>query len=88
MVHWYIIPIGVELGMDPAVLKNFSHFVEIIEFAMTNAKRTDADLFYLQEFNHQIFVRLWGKLKLLNGHVIPLKQRIKYSDNHFGLRYV
>ena len=49
LVHWYIIPIGVELGMDPAVLKNFSQFVEIIEFAMTNAKRTDADLFYLQE---------------------------------------
>ena len=49
LVHWYIIPIGVELGMAPAVLQNFSHFVEIIEFAMTIAKRTDADLFYLQE---------------------------------------
>jgi hypothetical protein len=49
LIHWYIIPIGVELRMHSGVLKNFSEFVEIIEFAMTNAKRTDADLSYLQE---------------------------------------
>ena len=49
LVHWYIVPIGVELGMNSAILKNFSQFVEIIEFAMTNVKRTDEDLSYLQE---------------------------------------
>ena len=49
LLHWYIIPIGMETGMNPSVLKNFSQFVEIIEFAMTNTKRTDADLSYLQE---------------------------------------
>ena len=49
LLHWYIIPIGIETGMDPSVLKNFSMLVEIIEFAMTNAKRTDEDLSTLQE---------------------------------------
>ena len=49
LVHWYIVPIGVELGMNSAILKNFSQFVEIIEFSMTNVKRTDKDLSYLQE---------------------------------------
>jgi len=49
LLHWYIIPIGIETGMHPSVLKNFSQFVEIIEFAMTSTKRTDANLSYLQE---------------------------------------
>jgi hypothetical protein len=35
LVHWYIIPIGLELGLDSTVLKNYSLLVEAIEFAMT-----------------------------------------------------
>lgn len=34
LLHWYILPIGMELGFDPGVLQNFSHFVSAIEFAM------------------------------------------------------
>ena len=37
LLHWYIIPIGVELQFNESVLSNFSHFVNIVEFAMTIA---------------------------------------------------
>jgi hypothetical protein len=42
LVHWYIIPIGLEL--DSTVLQNYSHFVEAIEFAMTVKARNGDDL--------------------------------------------
>jgi len=65
LLHWYIIPIGIETGMHPSVLKNFSQFVEIIEFAMTSTKRTDANLSYLQEL---IIKFLLGFEKLYIGN--------------------
>jgi hypothetical protein len=30
LLHWYIIPIGTEIGMDPTVLQNFSRFAAAI----------------------------------------------------------
>ena len=44
LLHWYIIPIGTEIGMDPTVLQNFSRFVAAIEFAMIIQPRDDAEL--------------------------------------------
>jgi hypothetical protein len=44
LLHWYIIPIGSEIGMDPTVLWNFSRFTAAIEFAMTIQPRDDAEL--------------------------------------------
>ncbi|KAF8218479.1 hypothetical protein L208DRAFT_1427213 [Tricholoma matsutake] len=35
LLHWYIIPIGIEIGINSIVLQNFSYFVEAVEFAMT-----------------------------------------------------
>jgi hypothetical protein len=35
LLHWYILPIGIELGFNPAVLENFSLFVQIAEQSMT-----------------------------------------------------
>jgi hypothetical protein len=35
LLHWYIIPIGIELEFNPAVLENFSFFAEAVERAMT-----------------------------------------------------
>jgi len=49
LLHWYIIPIGIEIGMDPTVLQNFSHFVEAIEFAMMIQPREDGELQKLHE---------------------------------------
>jgi hypothetical protein len=49
LLHWYIIPIGTEIGMDPTVLQNFSHFAAAIEFAMTIQPRDDAELQYLHK---------------------------------------
>lgn len=40
LVHWYIIPIGIELEFDPGVLQNYSYFVEAVEFAMTIKARS------------------------------------------------
>ena len=37
-------PIGIEIGMDPSVLRNFSCFVAAIEFAMTIQPREDGEL--------------------------------------------
>ena len=44
LLHWYIIPIGTEIGMDPTVLQNFSRFAAAIEFAMIIQPRNDAEL--------------------------------------------
>ncbi|KAF8995356.1 hypothetical protein BDQ17DRAFT_1218084, partial [Cyathus striatus] len=35
LLHWYILPIGMELGFDAMILANFSHFVSAIEFVMS-----------------------------------------------------
>jgi Transposase family tnp2 len=44
LLHWYIIPIGIELGFNSLVLQNFSHFAEAVEFAMTISERTEKEL--------------------------------------------
>ena len=44
LLHWYILPIGMELGLDARVLENFSDFVSAIEFSMTVKSRSDADI--------------------------------------------
>ena len=40
LLHWYIIPIGIELEFNTVVLDNFSHFVEAVEMAMTIKPRS------------------------------------------------
>lgn len=50
LVHWYIIPIGLELEFNIEVLTNFADFVTAVENAMTIKPRTEneiADLFGL-----------------------------------------
>ena len=44
LLHWYIIPIGIELEFNPVVLENFSHFVEAVERAMTVKPRSEDEL--------------------------------------------
>ncbi|KAF8800249.1 hypothetical protein BYT27DRAFT_7006089, partial [Phlegmacium glaucopus] len=53
LLHWYIIPIGIELGFNSIVLQNFANFSEIIEFAMTLKPRSQKELL---DF-HQMIVR-------------------------------
>lgn len=48
LLHWYIVPMGIDLGMNAEVLKNFSVFSEIAEYAMTPKARSEEDLQYLQ----------------------------------------
>ena len=47
LLHWYIIPIGIELEFPSMLLKNFSDFVEIVETAMTISPRSGQDLIVL-----------------------------------------
>jgi hypothetical protein len=35
LLHWYILPIGLELEFDFSILDNFSYFVYAVETAMT-----------------------------------------------------
>jgi hypothetical protein len=44
LLHWYIIPIGIELGFNSIVLQNFSQFVQAMEFSMTLLPRSESDL--------------------------------------------
>jgi hypothetical protein len=44
LLHWYIIPIGIELGFNPAVLENFSRFVKAVEMAMIISPRSETEL--------------------------------------------
>ncbi|KAF8868877.1 hypothetical protein BD779DRAFT_1458932 [Infundibulicybe gibba] len=49
LLHWYIVPIGIELEFNPNVLQNFALFVNAIEFAMTIKPRSTDDLKQLSE---------------------------------------
>jgi len=53
LLHWYIIPIGIELGFNSLLLANFSDFVEAIEMAMTISPRSTQELVNL----HQVLQR-------------------------------
>jgi hypothetical protein len=44
LLHWYIIPIGIEIGINSIVLQNFAYFSEAVEFAMTLKARSQDDL--------------------------------------------
>ncbi|KAI0037476.1 hypothetical protein FA95DRAFT_1506941, partial [Auriscalpium vulgare] len=44
LLHWYIIPLGLELGFNAIVLANFAKFVEIADIAMTIQAHTSDDL--------------------------------------------
>jgi hypothetical protein len=43
LLHWYIMPIGIELEFNPLVLDNFSHFVGAVEMAMTTKPRSEVE---------------------------------------------
>ncbi|KAF8900457.1 hypothetical protein CPB84DRAFT_1778963, partial [Gymnopilus junonius] len=47
LLHWYVLPIGMELGFDPLVLENFSQLVSAIEFAMSIKERTESEIMSL-----------------------------------------
>lgn len=44
LLHWFMIPMGIELGFNPSALKNLSELVFIIEYAMKCVKRSEKDL--------------------------------------------
>jgi hypothetical protein len=44
LLHWYTLPIGMELGFDPYVLDNYANLVKAIEFAMSIKPRSDAEI--------------------------------------------
>jgi hypothetical protein len=44
LLHWYIIPIGIELQFNSTVLENFSHFSNAVEMAMTIKARSEKEL--------------------------------------------
>jgi hypothetical protein len=47
LLHWYILPIGMELGFDTGILQNFSSFVSAIEFAMFIQAHSEDNIAYL-----------------------------------------
>jgi Transposase family tnp2 len=65
LVHWYILPIGIELEFNPELLLNFSHFVAILEFAMTIKPRSEEEL---QQLHNRIKAFLIGFEKLYIGN--------------------
>ncbi|KAF6748073.1 hypothetical protein DFP72DRAFT_820943 [Ephemerocybe angulata] len=49
LLHWYILPIGLELEFDFLLLDNFSYFVHAVETAMTVQAHSQKSLAALQE---------------------------------------
>ncbi|KAF9455226.1 hypothetical protein BDZ94DRAFT_1327679, partial [Collybia nuda] len=49
LLHWYILPMGIELEFDMTVLENFSYFVAIVEKAMTIQSHSISDLALLKQ---------------------------------------
>ena len=44
LLHWYIIPIGIELGFNSLVLQKYLHSAEAVEFTMTISEHTEKNL--------------------------------------------
>lgn len=57
VLHWYLIPVGIELGFNSEVLLNVAKFVDIVEWAMTIRPHTLTDL---QRFHQEIQTFLTG----------------------------
>ncbi|KAF9455367.1 hypothetical protein BDZ94DRAFT_1316305 [Collybia nuda] len=49
LLHWYILPIGIELEFNTTLLENFSDFVAIVETAMTIQSHSMSDLACLKQ---------------------------------------
>jgi hypothetical protein len=49
LLHWYLVPMAIELGFHPNVIENFADFVWCVEFAMTSIARTEEDLWTLRK---------------------------------------
>lgn len=49
LLHWYFLPIGLELEFNPNVLHVFSLFAYIVDYAMTIKPRSEADLVQLRK---------------------------------------
>ena len=49
LLHWYLVPMAIELGFHPKVIENFADFVWCVEFAMTPIPRTEEDLWTLRK---------------------------------------
>ena len=49
LLHWYIIPVGIELGFNHLLLANFSEFVEAVEMVMTISPRSKQELVELHQ---------------------------------------
>jgi hypothetical protein len=44
VLHWYFVPMAIELRLPTQMTQNFSKLVRIVEFAMTPIPRSDTDL--------------------------------------------
>ncbi|TEB34533.1 hypothetical protein FA13DRAFT_1625508 [Coprinellus micaceus] len=53
VLHWYFIPMAIELGIDMQVLQNFSKLVRIVEFAMTPVPRSEPELAELEQLTKE-----------------------------------
>ncbi|KAF9521402.1 hypothetical protein CPB83DRAFT_928297, partial [Crepidotus variabilis] len=65
VLHWYFIPIAIELALNSIVLSTFAQFVEIIDFAMTIKPRSEKDLEYLHDLITQ-FLTNYERLFVAN----------------------
>jgi hypothetical protein len=57
ILHWYMLPIGLELEINYSVLQHFSLFVYAVEFAMTVGKRSDEELWELSGVIHDFLLQ-------------------------------
>ncbi|KAJ3513341.1 hypothetical protein NMY22_g15065 [Coprinellus aureogranulatus] len=49
ILHWYLIPMAIELSIDIRIIQNFAKLVRIVEFAMTPVPRSEAELANLEK---------------------------------------
>ncbi|KAH6905641.1 hypothetical protein BKA70DRAFT_1107383 [Coprinopsis sp. MPI-PUGE-AT-0042] len=49
LLHWYILPIGLELEFSLSILRNFSYFAEAVDIAMKIGAHSKASLTSLQQ---------------------------------------
>jgi hypothetical protein len=92
LLHWYIVPIGIELGFNSNTLQNFAVFREIITFAMTLKPRSENELMDLHELIVKFFCNYEkiyvgsnpeniSRARLCIFQLIHILQHIKWNGN-------
>lgn len=92
LLHWYLVPMGIELNFDSLILGNFAKFVRAMDYSMTSKPRSEDDLSNLYQYISEFltdFERLYigknpdrnNRARLCLFQLIHIPSHIKWNGS-------